>query len=160
MLGIIFSMTGRAVHKECYDTTSDARLNSLLPRTASRAAYLTNGSWRAGDPKMPESSRMQGDDDRSKAMIEGTTEGSITMKVLRAAAIMTLLLAGPAYAAAPGAPPAPTDPPKSQAEIEREKSTDNAYKRSLRNIPDQPPADPWGGAREAPRSVSTPPKRN
>ncbi len=80
------------------------------------------------------------------------------MKVLRSAAILTLLLAGSAYAAGPGAPPAPTDPPKSQAEIDREKSTDKAYRNSLKNIPDQPPADPWGGARatEAAKAVSSP----
>jgi hypothetical protein len=67
------------------------------------------------------------------------------MKVLRAAALMALLLAGPAYAQQK--PPPPTDPPKSLSEIEREKSTDQAYRKSLGNIPDKPPADPWGGAR-------------
>ena len=78
------------------------------------------------------------------------------MKVLRAAALMALLLAGPAYAQKP---PPPTDPPKSPSEIEREKSADQAYKKSLGNIPDKPPADPWGGARatETPKSISTPP---
>ncbi len=80
------------------------------------------------------------------------------MKVLRAAALMALLLAGPAYAQQK--PPPPTDPPKSPTEIEREKSTEQAYKKSLGNIPDKPPADPWGGARatETPKSVSTTPQ--
>jgi len=68
------------------------------------------------------------------------------MKVLRTAAMLTLLLAGPAFAQG-AKPPPPSDPPKGPGEVEREKSTDQAYKKSLRNIPDQPPADPWGGAR-------------
>jgi hypothetical protein len=83
------------------------------------------------------------------------------MKVLRAAAMTTLLLAGPAYAAGGVKPPAATDPPKSQSEIEAEKSNEKAYKKSLGNIPDQPPADPWGGARatEASKPTPTPAKR-
>jgi len=77
------------------------------------------------------------------------------MRVLRAAAMMTLLLAGPAYAQR-GAPAAPQEPPKSPTQIEQEKASENAYKKSLRNIPDQPPADPWGGARavEAPKPAA------
>ena len=77
------------------------------------------------------------------------------MRVLRAAAMIALLVAGPAYAQR-GAPAAPTEPPKSPSQIEAEKSADRAYKNSLGNIPDQPPADPWGGARavEAPKSAS------
>jgi hypothetical protein len=84
--------------------------------------------------------------------------GSFRMRVLRAAAMTTLLLAGPAYAQR-GAPSAPQDPPKSQTQIEQEKATENAYKRSLGNIPDQPAADPWGGARavEAPKAVAKDP---
>jgi hypothetical protein len=77
------------------------------------------------------------------------------MRVLRAAAaVVALLTAGPAYAQR--APAAPQDPPKSPAQIEQEKAAANAYKRSLGNIPDQPPADPWGGARavEAPNSTA------
>jgi len=90
--------------------------------------------------------------------MHGKKGGSYRMRVLRAAAIMTLLLAGPAYAQR-GAPAAPTDPPKSQTQIEQEKATENAYKRSLRNIPDQPAADPWGGARavEEPKPVAKDP---
>jgi hypothetical protein len=81
------------------------------------------------------------------------------MKVLRVVAMMALLLAGPAYAQR-GAASAPADPPKSQTEIDREKSAERAYKKSLSNIPDQPPVDPWGGARatEAPKPVATPPQ--
>ncbi len=76
------------------------------------------------------------------------------MKVLRAAAMIALLVAGPAYAQK-GAPAAPTDPPKSPSQIEAEKSAEKAYKNSLGNIPDQPPADPWGAARSVePKPVS------
>jgi hypothetical protein len=72
--------------------------------------------------------------------------------------MMTLLLAGPAYAQR-GAPAAPQEPPKSPTQIEQEKASENAYKKSLRNIPDQPPADPWGGARavEAPKAAAKDP---
>ena len=68
------------------------------------------------------------------------------MRVLGVTTAIVLLLAGPAFAQR-GAASAPADPPKSQTQIEQEKATDSAYKRSLGNIPDQPPADPWGGAR-------------
>jgi hypothetical protein len=83
------------------------------------------------------------------------------MRLLRAAAIFTVLLAGPAYAQR-GAPAAPQEPPKSPTQIEQEKASENAYKRSLGNIPDRPPADPWGGARavEAPKpAVKDPPAK-
>ncbi len=71
------------------------------------------------------------------------------MKVFGAAAIIALVLAGPAYGQAPKAPAAPVDAPKSPQEISNEKAADSAYKHSLSNIPDQPPADPWGNARAA-----------
>jgi hypothetical protein len=69
------------------------------------------------------------------------------MRVLRAAALLTVLFSGPVFAQGTAKPPAPQDPPKTYGEIESEKSNDRAYKNSLRNIPDKPPADPWGGAR-------------
>ena len=80
------------------------------------------------------------------------------MRVLRAAAMIALLAAGPAYAQR-GAPAAPTDSPKSPSQIESEKTAEKAYKNSLGNIPDQPPVDPWGGARavEAPKSAAKEP---
>jgi hypothetical protein len=82
----------------------------------------------------------------------------LRMRVLRAAAMIAVLAAGPAYAQK-GAPAAPTDPPKSPSQIESEKSAERAYKNSLGNIPDQPAADPWGSARavEAPKSGSKDP---
>ena len=76
------------------------------------------------------------------------------MRVLRAAAMTALLVAGPAYAQK--GPAGAADPPKSPSQIEAENRPERAYKNSLGNIPDQPPADPWGGARavEAPKSAS------
>ena len=67
------------------------------------------------------------------------------MRLFRAAAIFMVFLASPANAQR--APAAPQEPPKSPNQIEQEKANENAYKKSLGNIPDQPPADPWGGAR-------------
>ena len=80
------------------------------------------------------------------------------MKVLRAAAMIASLVAGPAYAQR-GAPAPAQEQPKSATQIESEKASDKAYKNSLGNIPDQPPPDPWGGARavEAPKSASKDP---
>jgi hypothetical protein len=84
------------------------------------------------------------------------------MRVLPAAALLTLLIAGPVLAQGIK-PPAPQDPPKSPSEIESEKSSDRAYKHSLSNIPDKPPADPWGGARAvdgaSSSTTTTPTKR-
>ena len=76
------------------------------------------------------------------------------MRVLAAAALLTVMLTGPV--SAQGAkPPPPSDPPKTYGEIEAEKSTDKAYKNSLRNIPDKPAADPWGGAHALDSSSSS-----
>jgi hypothetical protein len=72
------------------------------------------------------------------------------MRVFYAAAVIALL-AVPAYAQSykgPG-PGAPAQGPKSPQEIESDRAADRAYKNSLGNIPDQPPADPWGNARGA-----------
>lgn len=83
------------------------------------------------------------------------------MRVLRAAVMLTAFIAGPAFAQGIKPPP-PQDGGKSQSEIEREKSADSAYKKSLSNIPDKPAADPWGGARDVEASKPAPapqPKR-
>ena len=84
------------------------------------------------------------------------------MRVIRAAALLTVLLTGPVLAQQ-AKPPPPSDPPKSPNEIQTEKATDSAYKKSLGNIPDKPPADPWGGARAAdepkPAAKESPAKR-
>jgi hypothetical protein len=68
-------------------------------------------------------------------------------------------LASPAFGqATTKAPPspAPGGPPKTPQEIEADKAADRAYQKSLKNIPDQPPADPWGGARstETPKTTA------
>ena len=80
------------------------------------------------------------------------------MRVLHAAAIIALL-AGPAYAQQKSVPKygdAPVD--KTRSEIEDDRAAERAYKRSLGNIPDQTPTDPWGNARnvEAPKAVAKP----
>jgi hypothetical protein len=80
------------------------------------------------------------------------------MRIICAAA-MILILALPAFAQSqnrgqtPGPPPAA---PKSQQEIEADRAAEQAYKKSLGNIPDQPPADPWGTARgtDAPKTAA------
>ena len=45
------------------------------------------------------------------------------------------------------------DKDKTWGEMEREKEAERAYKRSLGNVPDKGPVDPWGSARsvEAPK---------
>jgi hypothetical protein len=80
------------------------------------------------------------------------------MRVLCAAA-MIALLAGPAYAQQKSVPKygdAPTE--KTPSEIEQDRANDRAYKRSLGNIPDQGPTDPWGNARsvDAPKAAAKP----
>lgn len=78
------------------------------------------------------------------------------MKVFRTAIIIAVMLAGPAYAQSAKPPAAPADPPKSPQEVANDKAADSAYKRSLGNIPDKPPADPWGIARDtdAPKAAT------
>ena len=83
------------------------------------------------------------------------------MRVFGAAAIIAVILAGPAYGQAAKAPAPPVDPPKSPQEIANDKAADSAYKRSLGNIPDKPAADPWGNARstEAPKAAAKTPAK-
>jgi hypothetical protein len=78
------------------------------------------------------------------------------MKVFRTAAIIAVMMAGPAYAQTNKPPPQAPEPPKSQSEIDADKAADSAYKKSLGNIPDKPPADPWGIARDpdAPKAAT------
>jgi hypothetical protein len=71
------------------------------------------------------------------------------MKVFFAAAIIAML-AVPVYAQSQSKGQPPAQPPpsaKSHQEIEAERAAEQAYKKSLSNIPDHPPADPWGSAR-------------
>ncbi len=78
------------------------------------------------------------------------------MKVFRSAAIIAVMMAGPAYAQGAKPPAQTPEPPKSPQEIANDKAADSAYKRSLGNIPDKPPADPWGIARDtdAPKAAT------
>jgi hypothetical protein len=73
------------------------------------------------------------------------------MRVFCAAAIIALL-AGPAYAQSSGEHVeryGETSKPKSPQQIEADKEADKAYNKSLGNIPDKGPIDPWGNARSA-----------
>ena len=85
------------------------------------------------------------------------------MRVFAAAAVIALL-AGPAYAQqAPVPQYGETDKDKTPSQIEADKEARKAYQRSLGNIPDKGPTDPWGGVRSeaAPKPVakSAPAKR-
>ena len=78
------------------------------------------------------------------------------MKVFLAAMILALL-AGPAYAQTKNVPKyGDADKAKSPQEIAAEKEAERAYQRSLGNIPDQGPTDPWGNVRSdgAPKPVA------
>jgi hypothetical protein len=69
------------------------------------------------------------------------------MRVFRAAAVIALL-AGPAYAQGQASVPRYGDmKEKSPQEIAAEREADKAYQKSLGNIPERGPADPWGNVR-------------
>jgi hypothetical protein len=69
------------------------------------------------------------------------------MRVLGAAAIVALL-AGPVYAQQKSVPQyGDTGKGKTPSEVEEEKAAEKAYQRSLGNVPDKAPVDPWGNAR-------------
>ena len=84
------------------------------------------------------------------------------MRVSCAAALVALM-AGPAFAQHLGSVSDKNTEPekKTQTEIDADRAAESAYKKSLGNIPDQGPADPWGGARnlEAPKAASKPTKK-
>ena len=77
---------------------------------------------------------------------------------LGAAAIIALL-AGPAVAQQEKPVPRYGDMGKDKtwSELQQEKEADQAYKRSLGNVPDKGPVDPWGNARSAsePKAAKT-----
>jgi len=78
------------------------------------------------------------------------------MRVWLAAAVIALL-AGPAWAQSQPVPRyGETAKTKSPQEIEAEREADRAYKKSLGNIPDQGPTDPWGNVRSesAPKTAA------
>jgi hypothetical protein len=85
------------------------------------------------------------------------------MKMMGIAAVLALLLAGPAAAQQqPVQKYGDPDKEKSQADIATEKEAERQYQRSLGNIPAQKSADPWGAVRSdnaAPKAApKTPPK--
>ena len=63
------------------------------------------------------------------------------------AAVMIALLTGPAYAQSQSVPKYGEFKDKSPQEIAAEREADKAYKKSLGNIPEKGPADPWGNVR-------------
>jgi hypothetical protein len=80
------------------------------------------------------------------------------MRVLVAAA-MLVLLAGSALAEDNHVPRyGETDKEKSPEELRAEKAAESAYKKSLGNIPDKGPTDPWGAVRstDAPTTAAKP----
>jgi hypothetical protein len=83
------------------------------------------------------------------------------MRVLLVAATMTMVsLAGPAFAQDDHVPRyGEVDKEKSPEQKAADKAAQDAYKRSLGNIPDQGPTDPWGAVRSNGGSATaTPPK--
>jgi hypothetical protein len=84
------------------------------------------------------------------------------MKMIGIVAVMALL-AGPAWAQTPNVQKyGDPDKVKTQADIAREKDAEQAYKRSLGNIPEQKSADPWGTVRSdnaAPKAAAKPPAK-
>ena len=78
------------------------------------------------------------------------------MRVFLAAAMITLL-AGPAFAEDHVQRYGEPDRDKSPYEIQGEKDADRAYKRSLGNVPDKGPTDPWGTVRsgDAPKTTTS-----
>jgi hypothetical protein len=80
------------------------------------------------------------------------------MRVLVAAA-MLLLLTGSALAQDNHVPRyGEEDKDKSQEQIRGDKAAERAYQRSLGNIPDKGPTDPWGVVRstDAPKTAAKP----
>jgi hypothetical protein len=85
------------------------------------------------------------------------------MRLMGIAAVLALLLAGPAAAQQqPMQKYGDPDKEKSQADIAAEKEAERQYQRSLGNIPSQKSTDPWGTVRSdnaAPKAApKAPPK--
>jgi len=80
------------------------------------------------------------------------------------AAGIVAMLAGPALAQqAPMQGYGEKDKDKTLVQQQAEKDAERAYKRSLGNVPDKGPVDPWGNARsaEAPKpAAKTPPAKS
>jgi hypothetical protein len=153
-----------AVAAERLDYYSTYKLSRQAQRARAGYAFAGGligcGNWRSAGLKFARESGQACSWRRFERNDMKIPEGALRMRVIRAAALLTVLLTGPVLAQQ-AKPPAPADPPKSPSEIQAEKSADRAYKRSLGNIPDKPPADPWGGARaiDGSSSASTAPVR-
>jgi hypothetical protein len=81
------------------------------------------------------------------------------MKVFRSAAVI-VLLAGPAYAQSPSINLLPEVQTKTPEEKEAEAARDQAYKESLRKIPDaKVSSDPWGNVRGVEAPKASPPAK-
>ena len=84
------------------------------------------------------------------------------MKMIGIVAVMALL-AGPAWAQTPNVQKyGDPDKVKTPADIAREKDAEQAYKRSLSNIPEQKSTDPWGTVRSdnaAPKAAAKAPAK-
>ena len=78
------------------------------------------------------------------------------MRIFCAAAILALL-AGPVFAQSKPVPRYGEDSSKTPQEIAADKAAEKAYNKSLGNIPDQGPVDPWGNARST-NAPKNPPK--
>ena len=77
------------------------------------------------------------------------------MRIFCALAIFALL-AGPALAQQKPVPRYGEDSSKTPEEKAADKANDQAYQKSLGNIPDKGPVDPWGSARstDAPKNTA------
>jgi hypothetical protein len=84
------------------------------------------------------------------------------MRVFRCALVIAFL-AGPAYAQEKPIPKyGEQAKDKTPQELQAEKAAEQAYKRSLGNIPDQGPTDPWGTVRgnsDAPKTSAAKAKK-
>ena len=70
------------------------------------------------------------------------------MRVFLAAAMVALMMAGPAFAQQqPNVKYGEPEPDKTQVQKESDRQAEQAYKRSLGNIPDKGSSDPWGVVR-------------
>ena len=86
------------------------------------------------------------------------------MRLMGMAAVLALLLAGPAAAQQqPVQKYGDPDKVKTQSDIAAEKEAERQYQRSLGNIPAQKSADPWGTVRSdnaAPKAQASKPAKN
>jgi hypothetical protein len=74
------------------------------------------------------------------------------MRVFRAVSVLVLLV-GPAHAQTQSVPKyGEAAKTKSPQEMQADKEAEKAYQRSLGNIPNQGPADPWGDVRTESRT--------